>query len=377
MSSVKILHCADLHIGAAESFLGQDAPKRQFETLMTFERIVDLAAAHSVQVLLIAGDLFDSNRVGEELVDPVFKKIASVPQIRVVFAAGNHDPLGADSPFRNRELPDNLIVMDTKDSCVELQGLPVRVYGKSFESVYLKGEPEFSIKPPEDDVINLMVLHGELTTDIQSRYNAVTPQFVAGSHMDYIALGHVHKRTEIAKLSSTFFAYSGCPEGQGFDELDEKGVYIGTVTKEGSEMTFVPTAKRLHIVKTIDVTGLQNTAEITDRILESLRQEETDFSENLYKIILTGNLSEQVSCNLTEVQSRVLETVYFAKVIDRTEPEADYEKIAQEISLKGLFVKKILEQAENADEEEKARFKQALKIGLAAFRSEVEYREDT
>ena len=71
------------------------------------------------------------------------------------------------------------------------------------------------------------------------------------------------------------------------------------------------------------------------------------------------------------------ETLYYAKVIDRTEPAEDLEKLAEEVSLKGLFVKKILERAQNADEEEKARLTQALKIGLAAFRTEVEYREDS
>lgn len=377
MNSVKILHCADLHIGAAASFLGAEAAKRQYETLMTFERIVDLAKKESVQIVLIAGDLFDSNRVAKELVEPVFDKIASAPELRFVFAAGNHDPLNAESPFAKRQLPENLTVLDTKDCCVALENLPVRVYGKSFETVYQNGETAFSLTPPEDDMVNLMVLHGELTTDLQSRYNAVTPQFIANSRMDYIALGHVHTHTETETVNGTSFAYCGCPEGQGFDELDEKGVLLGQVGKDGCEMTFVPVARRRHIVKEVDVTGTQNTAEMTGRVLQALRDTGDTYTENLYKIVLTGALPEEITPDLNEIQTRLNEAVYFAKVTDKTEPAVDTKKLAEEISLKGLFVKATLERMENAEPEEKERLAQALKIGLSAFRAEVEYHEDT
>ena len=59
MNTVKILHCADIHIGAAQSFLGTLAEKRRYEVLMTFERIIDMAKENDVKIIAIAGDLFD------------------------------------------------------------------------------------------------------------------------------------------------------------------------------------------------------------------------------------------------------------------------------------------------------------------------------
>ena len=41
MNNVKILHTADIHIGARDAFLGTTAESRRFETLLTFEKIVD------------------------------------------------------------------------------------------------------------------------------------------------------------------------------------------------------------------------------------------------------------------------------------------------------------------------------------------------
>ena len=100
MNSVKILHCADVHIGASESFLGHGASARRFETLLTFERIIAAAKESGAEIILIAGDLFDSNTIEQTFFDRVFSAIAAVPEIRVVVACGNHDPLNADSPFK-------------------------------------------------------------------------------------------------------------------------------------------------------------------------------------------------------------------------------------------------------------------------------------
>lgn len=377
MNTVKILHCADIHIGAALSFLGENAAQRRYETLLTFERIIDTAAFEGVQIIAAAGDIFDSNGVEDGFVNAVFEKIASVSEIKIVLALGNHDPLSADSPFKNRELPQNLFVLGAKDECVVFDDIKTRVYGRSFDDVYLKGEERFSITPPEDEYINLMVLHGDLKSDLNSNYNSVTAGFIKSSGMDYIALGHIHGRTEPQKIGDTYYAYCGCPEGQGFDETDEKGVYIGEIGRGFCDLSFVPMSKRRHICEKIDVTGIDSSAEISGAISDMLLEKYgAQYGENLYKIELTGSISEDFNLNLTEILSRVSEKVYYAKIKDRTELSVDTEKLAGEISLRGLFVKNMLERINSANEEEREALENALKLGLRAFGTEVAYNED-
>lgn len=377
MNTVKILHCADIHIGAALSYLGDTAAQRRYETLLTFERIIDTAVTEGVQIIAAAGDIFDSNGAEDSFVNAVFDKIAWVPEIKVVLALGNHDPLSADSPFNNPKLPQNLFVLGTKDDCITFDDLKTRVYGRSFEDVYLKGEERFSVTPPEDGCVNLMVLHGELRSDLNSNYNSVTAGFIKSSGMDYIALGHIHKRTEPQKIGDTYYAYCGCPEGQGFDETDEKGVYIGQIGRGLCDLRFVPMSKRRHICEKIDVTGINSSAEISTAAVTLLREKYGEqYGENLYKIELTGSISEDFNLNLTEILSRVSEKVYYAKIKDRTELSVDTEKLAGEISLKGLFVKNMLERINSANEEEREALENALKLGLRAFGTEVVYNED-
>lgn len=376
MKAVKILHCADVHIGAAESSLGTLSHSRQAETLITFENIINLAKENNVDILLIAGDLFNSNQVDKSFSDRVFKCFSTIPDIKIVYAAGNHDPLNAESPFKKNELPKNLFVLDTIDSFVEFSDIQTRVYGKSFKEVYMKGQTSFSLKT-DNDFINLMCIHGELRSDMGSDYNSITSDFIAQSGMDYIALGHVHKRSDIAKVGNTYVSYCGCPEGQGFDELGEKGVYLGTISKKDCNMTFVPTAKRMHLCESVDISGLNNSSDIAERIIEVIKQKYPDsFPDNLYKIVLTGMIDDGVVLSLTEISARLGETFYFAKLRDKTEIKLDFEALSQENTLKGVFVKNMLKKIESAIEPQKELLISALYIGIKAFSGEVSYNED-
>ncbi len=377
MGNVKILHCADLHIGAAASFLGERAESRRFEALLTFERIISLARQNSVDIILIAGDLFNSNSIEGSFCDRVFEAIASIPEIKVVFAAGNHDPLSADSPFLKYKTPENLYIMGTEDDCKVFEDLGVRVYGRSFKEVYCKGSKVFSLSVPQDDFINLMCLHGDLRGDMASNYNAISAEFAQNSSMDYIALGHVHKASEILSFGKSYCAYCGCPEGQGFDELGEKGVYIGEIGKGVCNLSFVPCAKRMHLCEHIDISGCESTVAATEKVISVIREKYPDnYPENLYKIILTGNISGEVNILITEIASRLNELVYFAKVRDNTEAIIDFNILSGEKSLKGIFVKNMLAAIENADEMQKGKYKSALILGLKAFSSEVYFDEN-
>lgn len=377
MNSVKILHCADVHLGAIGSFLGENANQRRFETLLTFEKIVETAKENQVDFLLISGDLFNSNEIDSQIVDGFFAAISSIGDIKIVYCAGNHDPLNSLSPFKNRDLPQNLFILGTENECIPFEEKGVRIYGRSFEDSSLLGENQFSLSVPSDDIINIMVLHGELKSDLNSSYNAITPEFVKTSKMDYIALGHVHKKSGVLKLGNTSFAYPGCPEGHGFDELDEKGVYMGNVYKNRVELDFLPVSKRRFIEEYIDVSLCENSAQMTTEILYRLKSKYGEnYAVNLYKIVLTGEVSEGIKISTDEILSRLNAELYYAKLKDKTEIKIDTELLAKETSLKGFFVKNMLELIENAPTDEKQKYKDALKLGLTAFNTEVQYSED-
>lgn len=378
MPAVKILHTADIHIGASESFLGIRAKSRRAETLITFEKTVELARNEKVSLFLIAGDLFDNlNDTDYSVISDVFAAVSSAPEIRFVYAAGNHDPLTVNSPFRKGAVPSNLFVLNTTDSFFTFDDLKVRVYGRSFKEVYDNGEEKFSILPLDDNYVNIMCIHGELTSDKNSNYNPIIRQFIEESKMDYIALGHIHKCTDIGKIGTTSFAYCGCLEGQGFDESGKKGVLLGSIGKNTVNLSFVPVSLRTHNEVKISVDGCVSNTEIADKILRELKDEFGDkYGDNLYKIVLTGKI-DGLSVNTAEISARLGETLYYSKIKDKTELSVNYELLSNEPSLKGVFVKKMLEKINKSeDENEKQLLNDALCMGLKAFETEVSCDED-
>lgn len=373
MDTVKILHCADLHIGASEAILGEKSYSRKAEALITFENIIGLAKEEKVQLLLIAGDLFCSNSVERSGVNRVLDCIGSLG-VPVVYAAGNHDPFNSGSPLYSAKLPENLHILPEKDSSFYFENINTRVYGRSFGEVYLPGEPRFTLTP-DSESINIMCQHGEVRSDLSSNYNSITVEFIDNCKMDYIALGHIHKRSEIARRGDTFFSYCGCAQGLGFDELGDKGVYIGEVGKGRCDLRFVKTSLRNHEKVTADVSGCEGNAAAAEKILSDLHAKYGDgFTDNLYKIILSGDVSDGGFFDTSEIASRLNGTVYFAAVTDNTEVSRDLEALKNEKSLKGIFVSKMLERIEK--DPENKRLRSALNIGLKAFTSEVDYRED-
>ncbi len=376
MEQLKILHCADIHIGAELRFLGEVAAKRRAETLLTFEKILETAKSQEVDLLVIAGDLFDSNHIDSVLAERVFEGLGALAPMNVVITAGNHDPLTTDSFYLNHKMPQNVHIFGEEDSFITLENIGTRVYGRSFTGSYMKGKPSFDIAPETDDLFNILVLHGDTSADLGSDYNGITQGFLSSSNMDYAALGHIHMASPLQKSGNTYYAYSGCPEGQGFDETGEKGVYIVTVKKGECTARFIPVCKRQHLVIEVDISGCDSSSQIAPLIIDQLKTI-PQFESNLYKIVLIGQVDEDLKYSLEEIEERLSLELFYVKLRDKTRIKVDLETLSKENNLKGIFVRKMLEKCEQETDADKLqRLECALDIGLRAFSSEVKYRED-
>lgn len=374
--SVKLFHTADLHLGAEVSYLGSRADERRFEMLATFKAAVDYCINENIGVFLIAGDLFDSNSVAIEFAPSVFEYIRSAENIKFFYVAGNHDPLDAASPMLDRGLPENLYVFSHDYEIKELPELGLRIIGRSFAHSSMETKA-FTTAMPNDELVNVMLLHADISSDKNSPYNPIDKDFIENSGVDYLALGHIHKRTAPAKLSHTTFAYPGSPEGHGFDEEGVRGGYVANISKENCSLSFIKLCRRAHRVEKIDVSAATSSISAADIIIQKLSESfGTDYHNDLYKIIMTGALAEEVTLKVTEIHQILKDKLYFVKLRDKTHRAYDLNTIKAEVSLRGIFVKRMLEKIEAADEKSAPLLESALYMGLRAFDSEVAYDED-
>ncbi len=370
MSSVKILHCADLHLGSPISFLGNNADILQSEQLLCLERIINLCNEQNTDLLLIAGDLFDTPDVSDALLFKVRDLFLSLNNTLAVICAGNHDPLmyGA-SALERLDCGDKVVILNKQNPLLEIKQKNVRVWGSSFYGSYLNSDNPFADFNIDNSFINIALLHADLNSESGSNYNPVSNAQIAASGMDYVALGHIHKRTDILKAGNTFYAYSGCVQGLGFDELGQKGVYIGTLSKGKCDLDFVKISNRLFIHESIDVSDCLANKEIVEKIKSTLFNKYENAANNLYKITLVGGVEENFAVDTAFIVTALISNYFYIKAIDSTVPKIDLEALSNQNTLKGMFVKRMLELLET--EQDKELLSLALQIGLKAFDGEV------
>jgi len=344
----KIIHCADIHFDSVMS--GIKDPKkvniRREEMKKTFQKIIALAAESDM--LLISGDLFDAKKVSKSTLEFLKGEFLKISDVSVFIIAGNHDYLGEMSVYKTFDFGKNVHIFGTSMECVELADCDV--YGISFKTANDEREmlSGFTVKNP--DKINICLMHGNLSGN---DYNPIKISDIEKSGIDYLALGHIHKASEIKKAGSTHYAYCGCPEGRGNDETGKKGVYKLELIKGNIVASeFVPVAERMYIDEDVDISGAGSYDEIIEKIMTKYKGE-----KHLYRFTLTGSCDFSIDTEVIEERIKA----FSLTIRDKTTPCVDLSELAKEFSLKGLFARFALENKNDLTEEE---FNAAIKSGL-------------
>lgn len=363
MNKVKVLHCADLHFDTPFKELSKEvSDTSKNELLEVFKNIIDLAIDENIEVLLIAGDVFDNLTVNKNTLFFISDQIRRIKNIKVFISPGNHDPYNEKSFYSMINWPENVYIFKGDMEFKEVKELNLIVWGAGFRNNY-ENKTLLRRINIDNDKINIMLLHGEITSsNSKNEYNPIYINDIYNSNIDYIALGHRHKFSGILKEGMTTYAYSGCPQGRGFDEEGEKGVIIGEVYKGGTNLEFFPVYKRKYVTKEIDITGTNNYDEVVFKVLSDLSDEE--IHKNFYKIILKGELKEHFKLNENLLIEKLKNKFYYFKIINDTSIEVNLEELSKDYSIKGKFIAKIIEKLKEASDDDKEILKLALKIGI-------------
>ncbi len=364
---MRIIHAADFHLDSPfDGLTPEQAVLRRAEQRQILDRLADLVRSTRAEVLLLAGDLLDGDRVYQETVDALARTLGSLA-IPVFISPGNHDYYTQRSPYATNSWPTNVHIFRTgRMEAVELPELNAVVYGAAFTTEHGGESPLLDFSAPEDNRLHLMVLHADVDARQGSRYCPVTSAEIARSNLDYLAMGHIHTCTAVQMAGDVPWAYSGCPEGRGFDETGVKGVLCGEVTKEKADLHFMPLSRREYRIHELELTGEDNSDSIAARILAQAAP------EDLVRIVLTGEADEN-SFDLSALQERCSGAFFSLTLRDRTRVRRDMWARMEEENLTGLFLRAMKQRLDAAvDEEQAALIQQATRFGLAA----LERRED-
>ena len=357
-NEIRIIHAADLHLDSPFSGLdAEQAALRRREQRALLDRLAALCDTHHAQLLLLAGDLFDSGRSFAETGEALLSALTRI-RARVFIAPGNHDWYAPGSPWHSLALPEHVHIFRSNEiEAVPLPELGCTVYGAGFTGPeappLLRG-----FSAPADGMRQVMVLHGALGAQ-QSPYNPITEQEIAASGLDYLALGHVHAYSGLQRCGGTSWCYPGCTEGRGFDETGEKGAVAVTL---GAACTadFIPLASRRYAVLPVDLSGAEDAS---GAVLAAL-PDGTD--RDIYRILLTGE--QKTAPDLVALYGLLAPRFFALELRDRTRLERDVWAGAEEDTLRGLFLARLLARYERAETaQERDAITLAARYGLAAL----------
>lgn len=356
---LKFIHAADFHLDSAFGALtAQQAASRRREGRELCFRLADYVNRNGVDLVLLAGDLFDSASAFRETGEQLAQALGQM-EAPVFIAPGNHDWYGPGSPWQTVDWPENVhIFREDRMTAVELPEWSLTVHGAAFTASEQTAGLLTGFTAPADGRTHIGLLHGELDP-AEARYDPIRREEIAASGLDYLALGHIHKRMEPQTYGRTLCAWPGCLEGRGFDELGEKGFYEGTVENGTVSLRFVPFARRRYEILEVNVTGRDPRAAVEAAL-------PADTERDLYRILLRGETGEG-GVNVAALREALTERFYALEVRDHTRMAEDVWARAGEDSLRGLFLRELRKRWDEAGEEERETVTRAARFGLAAL----------
>lgn len=366
MEKVKILHCADIHFDTPfKEFRNKLTDKSKEEIKEVFSNIIKICNEENIDIMLLAGDIFDNYTLDKSTLIFIQEELKRLKRTKVFISPGNHDPYNFKSFYKLVDWPENVHVFKSSLEKVFIKELKTNIYGAAFEDNYV-GQSMLKNIEVDKNFINIAVIHGELSNQgTTNEYNPITIKDIEESKLDYIALGHRHKFNGVQKVGTTSYAYSGCPQGRGFDELGAKGILIGYVGKGYVDLNFKKTCKREYIEKDVNIESAFGYREIKRKILEELK--DFDLKINIFKVNLVGEIDASFKINEKILKEKLDSEFYFVKIKDKTKIKIKIDDIENEHSTKGIFVKKISNKISEASGEELEILELALKIGLQSL----------
>lgn len=285
---MRFLHAADLHIDSPlrglDAHEGAPVERLRGATRQAFVALVDLALTRQVDLVILAGDIYDGDwhdfHTGLFFHSQMVR--LSAGGIPVFIARGNHD---AESQI-TRQLPslEGIHVFSTRHAETRvLDELNVAVHGRSFARAAVSDDLAARYPGAVPGRFNIGVLHTSLSgSPDHDPYAPTTVDTLERSGYDYWALGHIHAR-QVVRERGPRIVFPGNLQGRHARETGPKGCELVTV-EAGAIVATESVA--LDVVRwhrlSIDIDGLTTLDALDDRVGAALAARVNDAPERLH-----------------------------------------------------------------------------------------------
>lgn len=355
---MNFVHIADMHFDVPFTVLNQNdlGNQRRLDQRETFHKIIEYIKQNEIEYFFICGDLYEHEYVKQTTIEYINNGFKEIPNTKVYIVPGNHDPKLKNSYYSKFNWNHNVYLFDSEIQKVSEE--EVDIYGYGFDNFYMKNTKIKELKIENPNKINILLTHGSIDGgyDELREYNPMKEQELKQLGFDYIGLGHIHK-PYFNKEQNQKIIYPGSTISLGFDELGSHGMIVGNIDENKKlEIAFVPVDKKEFKEINLEVDNISSKEEL----IETINSQNWD-ENRYYKIILVGKRNFEI------VPLEILKQITIkniTKIKNETTLKLDIELIAKEESLRGIFVRNLLEKKTIENEEQ---ILKAIEIGLEAM----------
>jgi DNA repair exonuclease SbcCD nuclease subunit len=372
---------ADVHLGARHDDLGTAAAAQRERQFAAFHRAIELAVSERADLVLICGDLFDSNAQPRRSVERAAAELSTLVErhIPVVIIPGTHDCYDPSSIYRVFDLPQlagadptahAVTVLTDSDSSVDFPQLDLTVHGFVFPTKRAPASPlaGFNARTGEKP-LNWQVgmIHGSMPIPGKFDQDDVifTEEEVAASGLDYLALGHWHSVRQ-GKAGQTTWAYAGAPEPVALDQDGAGQVLIVDLERRDGKVSVSIQPRAVGRTKfekvEIDAANVGSQADIE----KALRQKAD--ADTVLDVRLLGVRADALDLSVDELERQLQGSFLRLRIRDSSVPALSDIPLAPADTIVGAFARdlaaRITEHEERGEAERAAELREALRLGL-------------
>lgn len=352
--------------------VGPMAQRIQEARVESLQRVLALGRDKNADFIIVAGDLFEHNRVSGALVERTVSLLRTAPA-PVLIVAGNHDYYGADSVYTREEFRavDRVVVFGERRP-VAFRNFDVTIYPCPCFETRSSESPVTWIQKQPDTTYHVCIAHGNLPDRIAGVDHdyPMRDEELRRLDMDYIALGHWHSvhPDPVRDPASPYF-YSGTPEPTKFGE--SRSGYSLLVELDGTTRTVteLPTAQYRYLHMEREIRSEEDIRAIS-RDLDAL----TALDTVLLKLVLSGVVSIDIRQKLDKLAEEVERKVAFAAVRDEKlsliPTEEDLRRFPAG-SMAARSLRRLRDMHEQAPEHDRPMVSRAIALAYKVFSEEV------
>ncbi len=370
--TIKVIHCADVHLDSP--FSDSDPEKAavlRSELRGAFSSLITYARFNDVDIVLMAGDIFDCDFATRETVALMMRLFEENKKCRFVISPGNHDPYTRESIWSRVHFPDNVYIFDKEElAYFSFEDINTEVYGYAFCGVHMEKNPFSGQKPQNKDKINILCAHGDMF-DMLSRKCPIRESDITESGFDYVALGHIHSSKNAEHKNGVWFAYSGCLSGRDFGECGHKGALILEISKSDNKteadinIKKHSFSKRRYEKSTINIEGILTEEELYNKITGEISKNYG--KDTSLRIILTGNVPPELKIFNSGIAEHCGSNLFSLEIKNNTVPFYKTERLLEDNTIRGEFFRTLLPDLTEGNEEEREIAAMALRFGLSVI----------